>query len=306
MRNFFCLSVAIRFTVACLTICCYFAPQSACALSTKDLFKQAGSYETQGEQQKAKQAYSLLIDGQSANSHDPYVSRSRVRLGRIYLEQGNLAAADDVYRAVLKLDAEQIKAEPELMIDMDDLAEIYVVQSKKVKDGKQLLLRALEVRKKIDPNHPRVNESYRALATYMIMHSDLAQAKSYITHAINNQKSADTPKKLDRLASDQMLLLCVLVSQKNWQECELTAKKFLSQDTKHPTLHWCWSQIYAILALSYSRQGKYDLSDGEYKNAIEVTKRFAALNPAVAKEFSAKCQKSIEENKVLRQKVSKH
>ncbi|CAN5521251.1 hypothetical protein BH11CYA1_BH11CYA1_03330 [soil metagenome] len=199
------MNSVFRCNAALLIVCCFFAQQSALALSSKDQFKQAGSYETQGQVQKAKVAYSQLIKEQAANPRDPFVFRSQVRLARISLEQGDLAAANSVYQAALQLGDKQIQADPELMIDMDDFAETYAVQSKKSKEGKAFLLCALELRKKIDPHHPKVNESYRQLATYMIMNSNLGEAKRYIMCAINSQSSADTPKKLDRLAEDQML-----------------------------------------------------------------------------------------------------
>ncbi len=276
-----------------------FAPSFA--LSNRDLFQQAGSYETQGQINKAKQTYGQISDA-PVNSQDPLVFRSKVRIARLTLEQGSLKQTNAVYLAALKLTPEQMKKDPELMIDLDDLAESYLKLAKKTPDGKELHLHALQLRLKIDPNHPSISDSYRQLATYSLYHADFAEASRFISTSIERQKNADTPKKLNSLVADQVMLLGIFVSQNRWAESEKMTKTMLLETGKHPTLHWVWPELHGVLAKCYMHRAQYDLSDAEYQSAIDLTKKYPGARP----ELAGECLKGIKENLVLRQKKKKN
>ena len=262
------------------------------------MFRLACSYETQGQIAKAKQAYGQIVKEKLANSRDPLVFRSRVRMARLSLTQGEIQVADSVYQEALKLTSEQIQREPELMIDMDDLAESYVAQAQGKKDGKPLLLHALELRKKIDPQHPNVNESYRQLAAYSIRYGELPEAERYIKFAIDRQKNAETSAAVGRLTSDRIMLLGVYNTQERWAEAEQLTKEMLVQTARYTSLHWCWASLHCVLARCYSRRGQYDLSDAEYRSAIAVAKKYSG----VTKDFYSECQRAMKANSEHRQK----
>lgn len=293
MRNYFYAQLTSLFFV--FSFC--FEPSFA--LSNRDLFQQAGSYETQGQIAKAKQTYGQISD--AVNSQDPLVFRSKVRIARLTLEQGNLKETDAVYQAALRLTPEQMKKDPELMIDLDDLAESYLKLAKKTPHGKELLLHALQLRLKIDPNHPSIRDSYRQLATYSLCHADLPGAARFISTSIERQKNANTPKKLNSLVSDQVLLLGIYIGQDRWAESEKMTKTMLLETAKHPTLHWVWPELHGVLAKCYVHRGQYDLSDSEYRSAIDLTKKYPGARP----ELAGECLKGIKENMVLRQKRKK-
>ncbi len=276
-------------------------PQSAFALSSQDLFRQAGSYETHGQIVKAKQTYSQILKERQSDPNDPFVWRSQVRMARLSVAQGDIKAADSVYHAAMKLTPEQIQKDPELMIDMDDLAESYVAQARGNRQGKPLLLRALELRKKIDPKHPNVNESYRQLAAHSIRYNELPEAERYIKLAIGRQKDAVSSSAVGRVTSDRIMLLGIYDNQKRWTESEQLTKEILLQTSKYPGLHWCWPSMHCALAKCYSRRGQYDLSDTEYQKAIAVAKQF----PGATSEFYAECQKAMKLNGELKRKGRK-
>ncbi len=284
------------FFLAVLTL-----PQSAFALSNQDLFRQAGSYETHGQILKAKQTYSQILKERQSKPGDTFVWRSQVRMARLSVAQGDIRAADSVYDSAMKLTPEQIRKDPELMIDMDDLAESYVAQARGNREGKPLLLRALELRKKIDPKHPNVNESYRQLAAHSIRYNELPEAERYIKLAIERQKDAESSSAVGRLTSDRIMLLGICDSQKRWAESEQLAKEILLQTSKYPGLHWCWPSMHCALANCYSRRGQYDLSDAEYQKAIAVAKQF----PGATNDFYTACQRAMKVNSELKRKVKK-
>lgn len=262
------------------------------------MFRQAGSYETQGQTLKAKQAYGQIVKEQQGNAQDPFVIRSQVRMARLSVSQGDIKAADPAYQAAMKLTPEQIQRDPELMIDMDDLAESYAAKAKNNKEGKPLLLRALELRKKIDPQHPNVNESYRQLAAQSIRYGELNEAERYIKLAIERQKHVETSAMMGRLTSDRIILLGIYNSQKRWTESEQLTKEMLLQTAKYPTLNWCWPSLHCVLARCYSRRGQYDLSDAEYRSAIAVAKK----SSSVTSDFYIECQRAMTENRDQRKK----
>lgn len=267
-------------------------------MSSQDLFRQAGSYETHGQIAKAKQAYGQIVKQQQSNPQDPLVFRSQVRMARLSVAHGEPQAANDVYLAAMKLTPEQIQRDPELMIDMDDLAESYSAQAKGNKEWKSLLLRALELRKKIDPMHPNVNESYRQLAAHSIGSGDLAAAERYIRLAIDRQKSAESSAMVGRLISDRIVLLGICNAQNRWAESEQMTKEMLVQTAKYPTLNWCWPSLRCVLARCYSRRGQYDLSDAEYRSAIDVARKYSSATS----KFCAECQQGIKANSEQRQR----
>ncbi|MFA6209551.1 MAG: hypothetical protein WCT03_11445 [Candidatus Obscuribacterales bacterium] len=294
LRNYFYARLTSLFLVFS------FSFEPSFALSNRDLFQQAGSYETQGQINKAKQTYGQISD--AVNSQDPLVFRSKVRIARLNLEQSNWKEANAIYQAALKLTPEQMKKDPELMIDLDDLAESYLKLAKKTPDGKMLHLHALQLRLKIDPNHPSIRDSYRELASYSLYHADLAEAARFMTTSIERQKNANTPKKLTSLASDQVMLLGIYIGQKRWAECEAKTKTMLVETSKHPTLHWVWPELHGVLAMCYAHRGEYDLSDSEYRSTIALSKKYPGVRP----ELIAECWQGIKNNMVLRQKKKKN
>jgi len=276
-------------------------PQSAVALSSQDLFRQAGSYETQGEILKARQTYDQVLKQCQSHPDDPILFRSQVRLARLSVAQSDIKAADSVYRAALKLTPEQIQKDPELMIDMDDLAESYVAQARGNKEGKPLLLCALELRLKINPKHPNVNESYRQLAAHSIRYNEMPKAEHYIKIAIERQKDASTSSALGRLITDRIMLLGIYDNQKRWAESEQLTKEILLQAANYPDLHWCWISMHCALGKCYSRRGQFDLSDSEYRKAIAVAKQFSGASS----EFYTACQQAMKMNAEQKRKVKK-
>lgn len=256
------------------------------------MFRQAGSYETQGQILKARQTYDQVLKQCQSHPDDPLLLRSQVRMARLSVAQSDIKATDSVYRAALKLTPEQIQKDPELMIDMDDLAQSYVAQARGNKEGKPLLLRALELRLKIDPKHPNVNESYRQLAAHSIRYSEMTEAERYIKIAIERQKDASTSSALGRLTSDRIMLLGIYDNQKRWAESEQLTKEILLQTANYPGLNWCWISMHCALGKCYSRRGQFDLSDSEYRKAIAVAKQFPGANS----EFYAACQQAMKMN----------
>ncbi len=278
--------------------------QVALALSNQELFRQAGSLETQGQVEKAIAAYKQIeigpvgSAGLSVNGQDSYPFRSKLRVARLRLMQGREKDADAIYSLALKVTPEQAKRDPELMVDMDDLAESYAAAAKCAKDGKAMLLRALELRKAIDIDHPRLRDSYRELATYLIGHWQFAEAERYIKVSIERQKQVVSPKKLTNLTADRVLLMGIYVMQKQWNKTEAMAKEMLVTTANQPTIGWCVPGLHYTLGRCYSEKKQFDLSDSEYRTAIELAQKY----PGTAGALISDSAKGIEANKELRKR----
>lgn len=293
--------VAASVVMFCGLIC---SQQVALALSNQELFRQAGSLETQGQVEKAIAAYKQIevrpvgSAGLPVNGQDSYSFRSKLRVARLRLMQGREQDADAIYSLALKVTPEQAKRDPELMVDMDDLAESYAATAKSAKDGKAMLLRALELRKAIDLDHPRLRDSYRELTTYLIGHWQFAEAERYIKVSIERQKQAVSPKKLTNLTADRVLLMSIYVMQKQWGKTEAMAKEMLVTTANQPTIGWCVPGLHYTLGRCYSEKKQFDLSDSEYRTAIELAQKY----PSTAGALISDSAKGIEANKELRKR----
>jgi len=261
----------------------------------QDLFLQANSAETHGQAKKAIAAYEKIIAEKLATDpQSPLIFRSRVRIARLNIDHGQMESAEHTFREALNISQERLKLDPELMVDMDDLADSYVDLSAK-QNTKECLLHVLALRKKIDPHHPIIFWAYRHLATYAHTHGDNAGAINYIKAAIEIEKKFPA-YKTDQLINDQLVLSSFYIAAKEIGRAEFELKQTLQIAEKFPNLCWSWSRCHYELGRCLAERYEYDKSDRELQMAMQLSKKY----PCKRGDVSAQCLFALQENATLR------
>jgi|GEM_PF-706958 len=259
------------------------------------LFLQANSAETQRWPKKAIALYEQIIAEKM--THDPrsfLILRCRIRIARIYIDHGQMEKAERTYQEVLKLDKAQLNQEPELLVEMDELADSYSNLSLK-QNTKECLTHALQLRKSIDPRHPKVFISYRDLSMNAHNHGEKIEAINYIKSAIAIEKTF--PRyKYDQLINDQLILTSLYIRANEIDKSEQQAREILKTSKDFPTLRWSWSRCHYELGRCFAIKYDYDKSDLEFKTALELIKKC----PSKRGDVSLLCLQAMQENVALR------
>ncbi|CAN5249574.1 hypothetical protein BH11CYA1_BH11CYA1_35210 [soil metagenome] len=282
------------FILSCALLLLAAPAQSA---TIEDEFHAAISEETHGQFREAMASYLAVVERAAKQNETTWLARAKARIARLLINKGRLKEAEPLYLQSLRVTSEQQKKDPELLIDLDDLAESYNAQSRKLPDAKDCLFHALALRLAVNPHHPNVNESYRNIALYMVNHGDNASAVRYIKQSIELDKNCP-PDKVYRLVQDQGLLASFYMHGNEWVKAEQTAKDILVQAEKYPFLSWAWPQLHCTLGKCHSEQYKYEESDREYQLAIALAKKY----PNPKGDISPECVKGLQENAILKVK----
>jgi len=275
-------------------------PAKSAALA--DDFAKANSAETHGRTKEAIALYNKIIDASNKDKDAAWAARSRARIARLLVIQGNLKEAEPLYLQTLKVSPALFKQDLELMVDIDDFAESYNALAckstdAKSTDAKECLFHVLALRLAVDPHHPNVTQSYRHIALYMINHGDRAAAERYIKQGIELEKNYP-PDKLYRFIQDKGLLASIYMHGSEWVKAEQTTRDLLQQIEKYPFLSWAWPQLHCTLGKCHSEQFQYEDSDREYQLAIALAKKYPNPNG----DISPECVKGLKENAILKVK----
>lgn len=270
-------------------------PAQSAALA--DAFAEATSAETHGQYREAMASYQKIIETATKTNDTTWAARSKTRIARLLVNRGLIKEAEPLYLQILKLTPAQFNDDPELMVDLDDLAESYTAQSRKLPTAKECLFHSLALRLAVGPHHPNVNQSYRHLALYMLNHGDAAAAERYIKQSIELEKNCP-PNKLYRLVQDQGLLARIYMNNSEWIKAEQTTKDLLAQTEKYPFLSWAWPQLHCTLGQCHSQRYQYEESDREYQLALVLAKKYPNPNG----DISPECIKGLKENAILKVK----
>ena len=271
------------------------SPANAAALA--DAFDEATSAETRGQYREAITTYQKIIETATKANEITWAARSKARIARLLVNKGLIKEAEPLYLQLLKLTPVQFKNDPELMVDLDDLAESYNALAKKLPNAKESLFHALALRLAVDPHHPNVNQSYRHIALYMLNHGDRAAAERYIKHGIELEKHCP-PDKLYRLVQDHALLASIYMQGNEWLKADQITREVLARTEKYPFLSWAWPQLHYTLGQCYSHRFQYAESDREYQLGLSLAKQYPNPNG----DISPECIKGLKENAILKVK----
>jgi tetratricopeptide (TPR) repeat protein len=274
------------------------AQQSVEAATKSDLMLQATSAETQGEPRKAIALYQKVVAVEQKKGPDnTLAARAQLRIATIQVTEGELAAAEPAFKQAINLKSAMCEQEPELMVDMDDMAEAYMAQSKKNATAKDCMLHALALRQKIDPKHPNVAITYRYLALYALNHGDWRGAENYLKQGLELQKNC-TASKLGRLLNDRALLTSIYITHDEWAKAEQLTRESLAQAQSINSATWAWPLLHFTLGRCHSQRAEYDDAGKEYELAIALAKKYP--NPQC--DISPEVHKAIQANMLLKQK----
>ncbi len=287
---------------------------SAIASSASDgdeqlrLFLAANSAATQQRPKKAIALYEQLIAEKMAQDpHSPLILRCRIRIARILLDSGQMKGAECTFKEVVKLDTDRFKEDRELLVEMDEFADTYRNLALK-KYTKECLTHALQLRKCIDPHHPKVYISYRDLSIYAHNHGDELGAINYIKSAIEIEKKF--PRyKTDQLINDQLVLTSLYLTTNELDKSEQQANEILQFSKNAPDLRWSWPRCHYELGRCFAKKYDFDKSDLEFNTALELIKKY----PTRRGDVSLFCIQGLQENAALKiknkaklKKVSAH
>ncbi len=274
---------------------------SAIASSASDgdrqplLFLEANSAKNQQLPKKAIALYEQLIaEKMRQDPHSPFILRSRIRIACILLDTGQMDKAEHTFKEVVKLAASRLKEDRELLVEMDEFADSYRNLALK-QNTKECLIHALQLRKRIDPHHPRVYISYRDLAIYAHNHGDDRSAISYIKSAIEIEKNFSR-FKTDQLINDQLVLTSLYGTTNEFDKSEKQAKQILQLSKNAPDLRWSWSRCHYELGRCFAKKYDYDKSNLEYNTALELIRKY----PSRRGDVSLLCLQGLQENATLK------
>ncbi|NJL73227.1 MAG: hypothetical protein HC888_17650 [Candidatus Competibacteraceae bacterium] len=196
------------------------APSCRAADQIKDVFKQADSAEIQGDEAEALKIYTNLIESlKNSDQNNPKLARAEARIARLHLLSNQYDKATPFCDKLLKTYHERAAEDPELMVDLDDLSNVYL----KFKDdnvrGLDCLQRSLKIREFINHKHPHLPENYRLLSTCMLTRNDYASAISWIGKAIAVDRTYPR-QKLDRLVHDLTIQGTIHIKAKNFKAAQ--------------------------------------------------------------------------------------
>ncbi len=244
------------------------APYCLAADQIKDVFKQADSAEIQGNEAEALKIYTNLIESlKKSDQNNPKLARAEARIARLHLLNNQYDKATPFYDKLLKTYHERAAEDPELMVDLDDLSNVYL----KFKDDKthdiDCLQRSLKIREFINHKHPHLPENYRLLSTCMLNRNDFPSAISWIGKAIAVDRTYPR-QKLDRLVHDLTIQGTIHIRAKNFKAAQASFVDSLNVGKQSGCADSLIAQCYLHLGYCLMMQKRFDEADENYKLAL--------------------------------------
>ncbi|HNG19445.1 MAG TPA: hypothetical protein PKN86_17850 [Candidatus Obscuribacter sp.] len=238
----------------------------------KDVFKQADSAEIQGDEAEALKIYTNLIESlQKSDQNNPKLARAEARIARLHLLNNQYDKATPFCDKLLKTYHERAAEDPELMVDLDDLSNVYL----KFKDDKtrdlDCLNRSLKIREFINHRHPHLPENYRLLSACMLNKNDFPSAINWIAKAIAIDRTYPR-QKLDRLVHDLTIQGTIHIKAKNFKAAQASFVDSLNVGKQSGCSDWLVGQCYLHLGYCLMMQKRFDEADENYKLSLTKLK----------------------------------
>jgi len=235
------------------------------------MFKDADSADIREDYRDASAKYLELI---SALHHsDPsniLIVRARARLARIYILQKQFDKANELFMYLMGTAHSKLQLDPELMIDLDDLSDVYLKFGSDPHYGYESMKRCLSVRKYINPNHPHLAEAYRHLSQYCSRCSNFKEASEWMLKAIEIDKHSVLQSKSD-LVGDKCTLADTYMNAGELDKAQQTAKDDIDLIAKCACGNFVLPQLHATLGHIYTLKGLFDLAELEFKSASKIS-----------------------------------
>lgn len=261
------------------------------ASTIKDAFKLADSAETQGQEKEAIALYKDLIERYSkTDPTNPKLPRAEARIARLLLLDNNYEKANSYYDRLLK-HHQRLDEDPELMVDLDDLSNVYQKFTTSKEHHFDCLMRSLSIRNFINPKHPHLPESYRLIANCLLGKGESQQALAWLDKAIAVDRTYPRQKK-SKLVEDLQLKGNIFLQTNKVQEAESAFSESLKISVENACSDMLVGQSYLYLGLAQMKAAKHKEASENFnlaksrlrQSSGERTKMLAGFLDASIKE----------------------
>lgn len=272
------------------------------ASTIKDAFKLADSAETQGQEQEAISLYKDLLERYSkTDPTNPKLPRAEARIARLHLLNNEYDKANTYYDRLLK-HHQRLDEDPELMVDLDDLSNVYQKFTSSKEHHLDCLMRSLSIRNFINPKHPHLPESYRLIANYLLGQGDSKQALVWLDKAIAVDRTYPRQKK-SKLVEDLQLRGNIFLQTNKVQEAESAFSESLKTAVDNACSDMLVGQSYLYLGLAQMKGAKHKEASENFNLAKG---RLRQTSGERTKMLSGYLEASIKENEsLLKEQASK-
>lgn len=272
-RRFIAYTISNSLLLVCLGLTCL-APQCLAITSEeiKSVFKDADSAEIQGEPYKAIKLYTGLISSlEKSDKDNPKLARAQARVARLLLLDNQYDQATPYYDKLLNTFHNRAKEDPELMVDLDDLSNVYLKFNSNPAKQNDSLMRSLKIRQFINVNHPHLPENYRMLASMCFAKNQTKPAREWMEKAIAIDKTYPR-QKMDRLVQDLNMLGGIYLRAKDYKSATMTFNDALRIAKINGCSDMQTGQCYLNLGQTNFEQNQYDQADANYQLAMAKLK----------------------------------
>ncbi len=242
------------------------------------------------------QRFEAGVKAQFGVNHPNYAGALN-NLANVYLNQGNYADAEGLYKRALAIWEKALGAgHPAVALALNNLAAVYEKQGKYA-DAEGLHKRALASREKaLGAGHPDVAQSLNNLANVYRAQGKYADAEGLFRRALAiREKTFNQPD----LASTLHNLAIVYEKQGKYADAERHYKRALAIQEKalgadHPDV----ARTLTAVAIVYQYQGKYADAERLHRRALAIQeKALGAEHPEVASSLHNLANVSSEQDK---------
>ncbi len=272
-KRFTAYTVGIAMVLACFSA--FGFPLGCLAITSeeiKSVFKEADSAEIQGEPYKAIKLYTGLISSlEKSDKDNPKLARAQARVARLLLLENQYDQATPYYDKLLNTFHNRAKEDPELMVDLDDLSNVYLKFNSNPNKQNDSLMRSLKIRQFINVNHPHLPENYRMLASMCFAKNQIKPALEWMEKAIVVDKTYPR-QKMDRLVQDLNMLGGIYLRAKDYKSATATFNDALKVAKINGCSDMQTGQSYLNLGQTCFELNQYDQADAYYQQAMAKMK----------------------------------
>jgi tetratricopeptide (TPR) repeat protein len=292
-------AVSLLFYLAC-------AASLAAPHSLADtMFEAANSADIAEQYDDAARKYKdVIVKFRESDPDNPFRLRAKARLARVYILQGKFNEAEPIFSSlILVCDRSKLDSIPELMIDLDDLSEAYWIMPKEKKYRYESLKRCVELRKRINPNHPRLVPVYRDLAEYTLVCNNSDESITWINKAMDMERKL-LPVKQFELPRDLSFLASLYYVRRDYNKAQQAAESGIALLRRFPSLKLLATQLHTTLGRIYTAEHLYDKANIEYQTALTFVDRSIPDGQAIYNRITEFSKTNSQER--LKTSVNRH
>jgi tetratricopeptide (TPR) repeat protein len=263
------------------------------------MFKDADSCDISENYKAAITKYLYLISKlHQSDPSNPKIYRAQARLARIYVLQKHFDEAEPLFDLLTHTDHSKLEVDPEVIIDLDDLSDAYSSLANNLQYGLESLKRSMALRKYINPDHPRLPDSYLAMARYYQKRSNFKESIDWTLKAIALERRCPVAKQ-GPVVREETFLSTMYLKLNEVDEAHKTVQDALSLVTRCACAKGFIAQLHCNLGRVYSSRGLFDQAEKEY----QLSMKNVAPKAPYANEWPAQIMRWRRENEMMRRQA---